>query len=112
MRADVVQVNLNRIEEPYLSPAISAVDALVGRGRGSDVDTVMVDGEILLRDGQLQGIDRQAIVDEIRSTLSAPETTEEIARRRQGEAMVGHVNAFFAGWDLTAGDPHYRVNQA
>ena len=111
MRADIVQLKLNRIEEPYLSPTIAPADALVGRGRATDVDTVIVDGQVLLRDGRLVGIDRQAIVNEIQATMGLPETADEIERRRQGQELVGHVNAFYAGWDLAQGDPHYVVNQ-
>ena len=112
MQADIVQVKLNRIEEPYLSPAIEPIDALIGRGRGTDVDTVIVAGDVLLRDGALVGIDRAAIVDEIRATMGLPETADETERRRQGQEMVKHVNAFYAGWDLAEGDPHYVLNQA
>jgi len=112
MRADIVQVKLQRIEEPYLSPAIDAVDSLVGRGRATDVDMVMVDGEVLLRGGRLVGIDREAVVREIQSTMGRAETAEEVERRRQGQELVRHVNAFYAGWDLAEGDPHYVVNQA
>jgi len=111
LRADIVQLKLNRIEEPYLSPAIDAIDALVGRGRATDIDTVIVDGEVLLRDGRLVGIDREAIVNEIQATMSLAETSDEAERRRQGQELVGHVNAFYAGWDLAEGDPHYLLNQ-
>ena len=52
-RADLALLDLRNIEEPFLDPEVSVVDALVHRGRGIDVDTVMVDGEVVLRDGQL-----------------------------------------------------------
>ena len=94
------------------SASIHAADALVGRGRATDVDTVIVDGDVLLRDGRLVGIDREAIAKEIQATMGLPETADEIESRRRGRELVGHVNAFYAGWDLADGDPHYVLNQA
>ena len=37
-KADIVLVDLKRIEEPYLDPDVSIVDAIVHRARGNDVD--------------------------------------------------------------------------
>ena len=51
-RADMVLLDLHNIEEPYLDPEVSVVDALVHRGRGIDVDTVLVDDEVVFRDGR------------------------------------------------------------
>ena len=42
-RADMMLLNLQNIEEPYLDPEVSVVDAVVHRGRSVDVDTVMVE---------------------------------------------------------------------
>lgn len=50
-RADMTLVDMRNIEEPFLDPRVSVVDALVHRARGIDVDTVLVDGEVILRDG-------------------------------------------------------------
>jgi hypothetical protein len=48
--ADMVLVDLRHIEEPYLDPEVSLVDAVIHRGRSIDVETVIVDGEVIMRD--------------------------------------------------------------
>ena len=55
--ADIVLLDLRNIEEPYLDPEVSVVDAVVHRGRSIDVDTVLVDGEVVMRDRKLTKID-------------------------------------------------------
>ena len=44
-------------------PAADLHGAIVASAHGANVDTVIVDGEIVKRDGRLVGIDRSAVVD-------------------------------------------------
>ena len=112
-RADVVLLDLRHIEEPHLDPAVDIVDALLYRGRGADVDTVLVDGQVLLRGGRLTTIDRAALVESLRADLGREDTPAERDRRPRWEALVPHVRAFYAGWDVgdPAAGPHYRLNE-
>jgi 5-methylthioadenosine/S-adenosylhomocysteine deaminase len=71
-RADMVLLDLERISEPYLDPDTNIVDSVVYRGRGSDAKTVIVDGEVLLRDGVHTKFDRAEIGARIRESLSGP----------------------------------------
>jgi hypothetical protein len=52
--ADIVMVNAAR---PHLTPLHDPVSALVYAARASDVDTVLVNGEIVLRAGAVPGFD-------------------------------------------------------
>lgn len=57
-QADVVLVNFNK---PHLQPRHNVVSHLVYSAGAGDVDTVIVDGEILVRDGQLTKLDLRQI---------------------------------------------------
>ena len=57
--ADIVVVNLAR---PHIAPVHSAASALVYNANGNDVDTVIVGGEVLVRDGKLTQIDEAKLV--------------------------------------------------
>ena len=52
-RADVVLLDLTSIEEPYLDTEVQVVDALLYRGKSDSVDTVIIDGEVVLRDREV-----------------------------------------------------------
>ncbi len=57
-RADVVLVNFDK---PHLTPCHSVVSHLVYAARADDVDTVLVDGRVLVRGGQVLGLDEERI---------------------------------------------------
>ncbi|MFC6492289.1 amidohydrolase family protein [Ancylobacter dichloromethanicus] len=65
--ADIVGYRLDRI--PF-TPLNNAVNQLVYAASRAEVDLVMVDGEVIERDGKLTRIDEAAIIEEIREAHS------------------------------------------
>ncbi|MCY4415644.1 MAG: amidohydrolase family protein [Chloroflexi bacterium] len=96
-RADMVLVDMRNIEEPFLDPRVSVVDALVHRGRGIDVETVLVDGEVVLRDKQLTSVDKEALFREVRDALDRPLTAQEEERRELARLVEPHLRRFYSG---------------
>jgi 5-methylthioadenosine/S-adenosylhomocysteine deaminase len=74
-RADLVLIDL---QAPHLTPLNDPLTALVFAARGSDVRTVLVDGEVVVRDRQVTTLDEAAV----RARAA------ERARRARGEAGV------------------------
>ncbi|HLY82784.1 MAG TPA: amidohydrolase [Acidimicrobiales bacterium] len=58
-RADIVLVDLGR---PHTSPVTDPVSNLVYAAHGGDVDTVIIDGRVVMLGGTLSGIDEAAIL--------------------------------------------------
>jgi cytosine/adenosine deaminase-related metal-dependent hydrolase len=109
-RADIVLLDLGRITEPYLDPDTDIVDAIVYRGRGSDVDTVIVDGEVLLRSGVHTKIDRAEIATRISESLARPLNPTAASRARLNADLKPYVERWFASQKLPEGPTHYRYN--
>ena len=107
----MVLVSLDRITEPYLDPDTNVVDALVYRGKGLDVDTVIVDGEVVLRGGKLTRVNKDEIVARLKESLGAPRKPHEVHRAELGRRLLPHVQRFFEGWELGERTPHYLYNQ-
>ena len=80
-RADLVLLNLRNIEYPYIDPVVSLIEALVYRGRAQDVDTVMIDGDVVMRDGKLTHVDKESLLKELNSALDRPLSTPELEAR-------------------------------
>ena len=93
----MVLVDMRNIEEPYLDPRVPVVDALVHRGRGIDVDTVLVDGEVVLRDRQLTKVDKEALFKEIKAALDRPLTPREEERREMAQLVEPYLRQFYSG---------------
>ncbi len=109
-RADLVLIDMERIEEPYLHPDTDVVDALIYRGKGLDVNTVMVDGEVLLRDKKFLKADKSEVAARLKESLSRELTDREARAARLSEDILPYINRWFSEWDLESGDGHYSYN--
>ncbi len=59
-KADIILVDFWK---PHLRPLHDVCAALVYSARGSDVDTVIVEGKILMENGQVKTLDEQAVIE-------------------------------------------------
>jgi cytosine/adenosine deaminase-related metal-dependent hydrolase len=109
-RADITLLHLRNIEEPFLDPGVSIVDAVVHRGRAIDVDTVIVDGEVVMRDRKLTKVDKEALFKELKAALDRPLEPDEIDRRDMAKQIEPHLHRFFQGTMPTDYVPHTVYN--
>jgi 5-methylthioadenosine/S-adenosylhomocysteine deaminase len=106
--ADLVLLPWKSLAAPYLDPETSPIDAVVHRARAAAIDTVMVAGEVVLKDGRFTRVDRAAVLEELSAALRAPLRPEEERRRGLARAIFPHVRRFYDGWlDGPARDPFY-----
>ena len=110
-RADVVMVNLDHVNEPYLDPDTNIVDALLYRGRGLDVDTVIVDGRILMRNRQLVSVNKGEVWRALKAYLSRDLSQAELEQIEVAQQLLPHVQRFYRQWPLEEGMPHYLYNR-
>ncbi|MEK6407698.1 MAG: 5'-deoxyadenosine deaminase [Acidobacteriota bacterium] len=62
-RADLTLVSVNR---PHMTPHPDPVSAMVYAAQASDVETVLIDGRVVMREGELTTLDEQAVIGEAR----------------------------------------------
>jgi cytosine/adenosine deaminase-related metal-dependent hydrolase len=77
--ADVVLVDLDR---PHTTPVHDIVSNLVFAANGSNVDTVLVGGRVVVREGRVTGVDQQSILDQARA--AAVRVRARLGLRRAG----------------------------
>ncbi|HEY3289234.1 MAG TPA: amidohydrolase [Anaerolineae bacterium] len=66
--ADIVLLDMNAA---HIQPIGNPLASLIYNARGSDVDTVIVNGRIVLADKQIVGLDEEALLNECRERASA-----------------------------------------
>jgi cytosine/adenosine deaminase-related metal-dependent hydrolase len=107
--ADLVIVNWRQIAYPYLDRDVPVVEAVVHRAKTSGVDTVLVAGEPVLRDGQFKRVNKAEMLEALAASLRAPLQPSEEHRGVLSPAVFPHVKRFYDGWvDEQARDPFYR----
>jgi 5-methylthioadenosine/S-adenosylhomocysteine deaminase len=107
--ADMVLMNWRQIAYPYLDQDTPVVDALVHRAKTSGVETVLVAGEPILRDGRFMRLNKADVLEELSAALRVPFHPSEERRRELSPAVFPHVKRFYDGWlNEQARDPFYR----
>jgi cytosine/adenosine deaminase-related metal-dependent hydrolase len=95
-RADVVLVNVERVTWPWVAPEADPLDLLVYRAEARDVDTVLVDGEVVVESGRVTTIDEEAVGREIARQLASAARSEE--RIALVEGLMPHIERYYADW--------------
>jgi len=109
--ADLVLLPWQQVAYPYLDPETPVLDAIVHRARATAIDTVLVGGEVVMRNGQPTRVDKAALLEELAASLRRPFTAEEERRRQLSRAVFPHVQQFYDSWlDHSQSDPFYRQN--
>lgn len=106
--ADLALVNLQRVTWPWVAPEADPREVVLYRARAGDVDTVLVAGEIVLRDGMPTRFDLQDVGRELAERLDAepfPESNAEMVAQ-----LLPHLEAWYERWQVPALEPWTRYN--
>ena len=109
-KADVVLVDYDAVAGPYLDPRIHVVDTVLHRARGLDVDTVLIDGEVVLRDGRFVRVDADDVTRRLAESAAQPLDPAKERWHSCLRELRPHVARFYERWETPAYDPVYSVN--
>jgi cytosine/adenosine deaminase-related metal-dependent hydrolase len=83
-RADFIVIDM---DAPHLTPVWNPVATVVRSAVGSDVDTVVIDGQIVMQGRKMLTLDEEAIVEEVR-------------RRYRAVARRAGIEQFGSSWPV------------
>ena len=95
-RADLITLDLERLRHPYVAPGVPPLTTLVQRGRLGDVDNVVVDGRVLLRDGAFTHVDEAAVIEQLVAGARVQEDTPPDEFRAVMRELAPYVDAWHA----------------
>jgi len=67
-RADFIMINM---DAPHLTPAWDPISTIAYAATGTDVDTVVIDGKIVMQHRQVLTLDERAILEDVRNRYRA-----------------------------------------
>lgn len=102
-KADIILVNSERVMTPFVSPKTSLIDLLIARAKGLDVDSVVVNGEILMENKKLTKANKTKLYQRIKKWKESDQDSD-----RAVEELVKWIRTFYKSWDETA--LTYRYN--
>ena len=111
-RMDAVIMDYEKATYPYQDPDIPPMVALIHRAKSKDVDTVIIEGEVIFRRGQFLRVDRDAILAQIAEALAKPRDADELHRHGLREAVFPTVKAFYETYLQETADrtPFYKTS--
>jgi 5-methylthioadenosine/S-adenosylhomocysteine deaminase len=112
MKADAVLVDLDRVEnQPWLDPRSDIVEAFVQRAMGTDVDTVVVGGRVVMEDREPKLLDVEALFAAVREFCAKGLSEEHRARADMLARIKPYAQKWYSGWHREmVSEPFYRVN--
>ena len=112
MKADAVLVDLDRVEnQPWLDPRSDIVEAFVQRAMGTDVNSVVVGGRVVMEDRELKLLDLEALFAAVREFCAKGLSEEHRARADMLARIKPYAQKWYSGWhDEMVREPFYRVN--
>jgi len=109
-RADAVLVDYEAACGAYVHPDVNPLDVILQRARGTDVDHVIVEGEVIVSGGQPTRVDADQVAEDLaRSATTALEPRTE-AWIKALRAVRPYVASFYSDWPEPNLDPIYKLN--
>jgi len=106
-RADIVLLDSRSLSYPYLSLNQNPIHALLYRGRARDVDTVMVDGEILYRGKKHLRLDAKNLLKKIRTSIVPAGVNDDKPIEAE---LLPYAIRYYEAWDDEPLVPYHVVN--
>lgn len=107
-KADVVLVRSDRYTWPWIAPEANPLHVLLMRAQAADVDTVLVNGRVVLQGGQPTGFDLQAVGEELAAQLSTD--SDRSAHRILAQDLKPHLAKWYRQWEVPPLEPYGAFN--
>ena len=111
--ADAVVVDFEALTAPHIELAVHPVEALVMMGRSAQVESVVINGEVVLRDGVPTRVDCVEIRERLRAIAGEPPSSERQSLLTTIEALRPYVNGYYMNWHTDRrSNPYFMPNSA
>jgi len=109
--ADLVLLDYEKMCRPFVDPSHDPIDVLLYRGKGAHVDTVMVNGRVVVEEGKVLTIDEDTVSARLAEAASRPRTEKEKALVQVMDELKQHVIQYYEGWpQKVKPKPYFAVN--
>ena len=90
-RGDVITIDLNALRAPFSTGDGDIWEILLARGKAVHVDSVIVDGRVLMRNRRHQQIDRAALTEELATAAKAAINRRSAAQRATIDQLTRQI---------------------
>lgn len=109
-KADVVVLDTKPMLHPYQDDATHIVDVMLQRAKGVDVDSVVIDGTIVLRDKKFTTVDEQQVMIDLVNSATREPSPQIQAWMDAAAELKPFMVRFYKDWEAPCYQPGYTVN--
>jgi len=110
----LVVLDYPRMTEPFTFSAHDPIEVLLQRGRKTHVQHVVVEGEILLKNGVLTKLDKGEVLAKLKESIPADYTAQFQQSQEALSSLKKSISRWFAEQERELEpylrDPFYRMN--
>jgi 5-methylthioadenosine/S-adenosylhomocysteine deaminase len=111
MRADMILLDLDEImEDPWMSQRLSIAEIFIHRAKGVHVNTVIVDGKVIMEDRKIVTVDVDSLYREVRKEASKEISPEKRAFADKLQRIKPYYHKWYEGWENLEYKPFYVMN--
>lgn len=107
-KADMVLVDWDAVTWPWLAPEADPLEVMLMRAEAGNVHTVLVNGDVVLKNGQPTGFDLQAVAAELADQLSASPGRDHY--RDLSAEVRPYLESWYAAWQVPDLQPYAAFN--
>ena len=89
---------------------VEIVDLILARVRRSDVHAVMINGELVYKEGRFLRLDQDAIARELQANASRDQEASLAEREKITQELLPYVRDSLKDWDVSEAIPFYKMN--
>jgi cytosine/adenosine deaminase-related metal-dependent hydrolase len=93
--ADIVLLDWGELAFPYLDESVSIVDAIVHRAKTQAVDTVIIDGNVVMTKGRFTHLNKHDVLRELSDSLKPPLSTTDERHRGALQYTAESLREFY-----------------
>jgi len=102
-RADIILANASRFTVPFVSEKLPLIDLLILRAKGSDVDHVMINGNLVVRNRRFLMANKSKLLQRVGKWKEKNSGLDQNLAK-----LVDRIRSFYKRWDR--GEPSNRMN--
>ena len=102
-KADMILVNASRFTVPFVSEKLPLIDLLILRAKGSDVDHVMINGNLVVRNRRFLMANKSKLLQRVGKWKEKNSGLDQNLAK-----LVDRIRSFYERWDR--GEPSNRMN--
>jgi cytosine/adenosine deaminase-related metal-dependent hydrolase len=110
-RADMVLLDFQEMCWPYVNQSHDPVDILLYRGHKKYIHTVIVEGRVVVQEGEVLTVDERAIGNRLAEAANRPMTNAEKDRQDAFDEIRTCTADYYRGWSKKVRmEPYFFVN--